>query len=331
MDFIVQPELKEEFLEDMPTNTAKSYRSTLKLADKYEESINKSIYDMSLDELFDLISLQYNNSSLEAILKDKSILSEYISFCINKGFVRHMENRLNMLSKKDLKEVVNKQALEFKYISYEELKEYQSKLGNNQDKLLLEAPYNGIRGRTQIEATAEEIINLTVNPNSEQVKNNILTLTKNNGLQRDIKVKSETMKLIIDTLYDDVYYENNNKQTNNQRLSKIREIKINKFKNYVFRVPGKTKYKFFDPNFINQRMGRIQIWVGNDYLTITSLYYSGMINMVYRDYLKEKGYVTYQDVEKVCGHFDYPTEYIYKLKEKILEYLKVEVIANDPS
>jgi hypothetical protein len=85
----------------------------------------------------------------------------------------------------------------------------------------------------------------------------------------------------------------------------------------VFRVPGKDKFQYFEPNLINSRMHRIQLWLKVPYLNVTNLYYSGMVNMAKE--MLENGETI--DYDTICEQFDYKDEYVYKLKSIIELYL----------
>src|SRR5690606_29899631 len=143
-EFKVDAEVKREFLGNKPTATARSNGFILKLADEYEEIASKRIYNMTYAELKDLIAVQFKNY------------------------------RLAMFTRKEAREFVSKQAIEYRYISREDLRKYQNILINEQDVAILEVVYNGIRGRTEEGATLEELINLQIDEKSSNFKNNVL-------------------------------------------------------------------------------------------------------------------------------------------------------------
>lgn len=304
MDYIfkVDNDLKQEYLNAKPTKTAEAEFFVLRSADDYENIIEKQIYNMSYIELKELLIMQYKNTSDKVVVKNVSILKTYIDFCVNKNVVLHGENRLATFTVKDAKEFVNKQALLGKYISKEQLRKYQDLLYNDQDKLLLELPFIGARGRTTEDGTLEEIINLRMSDVDEE--NKMITLTQNNGKQRLLEVGTHTIELIKQAYEQEVYVENNGEETNNPRISRPREMIINKVEDYVFRVPSKNKFNKFSPNILNSRMRKIQKYLDNAYLTITSIYFSGQINMAFEIY-KEKGEITKTDYIIICERFNY--------------------------
>lgn len=276
---------------------------------------------MNYSELYEMIAMQFKNSSIKTITKNISILKNYVDFCISKKIVAHGENRFAAFSASEAEEFVNKQALLNKFITREKLKEYQNILYNDQDKLFIGLPYVGVRGRTVKDGTYEEIINLSITDLDEEKK--MLTLNQNNGKHRRLKVDSDIIGLIQDAFNQELYVENNGEMTANVRLSKPRETIINRVENFVFRVPGKNKTQKFTPALLNSRMTRIQRYLDNPYLTLTSLYMSGMIQIAI-DIYKESGDVTKEDFIDICDGFNYgsgqPDKYWFNLKSLFEQY-----------
>ena len=300
MDFKVDNEIKNEYLNTKPTPTAEADAFILKSADEYEKLIGKPIYNMSYAELREMIAMQFRNSSEGVIRKNVSILKKYIDYCIDKNIVTHGENRLAIFTAKDAREYVNRQALLGKYTNREMLREYQNICYNEQDKLLLELAFIGVGGRAQ-----EEIINLTIDDVDE--KNKMLTLSTDDGKHRRLSVDLSTIGLIQSTYNQESYMENNGEITENTRIPNPRESQINKVERYVFRVPGKNKFEKFSVNLLGSRMNRFKQWFDNPYLTYTSLRDSGMVQMAI-DVYEEKGEVTKEDYMNICDRFNYGTD-----------------------
>lgn len=316
-------EIKQEYLNTKPTATAEANIFVLRSADEYEDMVNKSIYNMDYSDLREMLIMQFRNSSVKTVLKNVSILKKYIDFCIDKKIVEHGENKLTTFTIKEAKKLVHKQALLSKYINRKRLKKYQNILYNEQDQLLIELLFIGVRGRTVENGTLEEVINLTM-PSREDEENNILTLIQNNGQHRQIKIETSTIALIRNVYEQDIYVENNGEETNNLRLGfQPRKIKINKVENYVLRVPGKNKYEKFTPNLLNSRMKRIQKYLDNYYISFTSLYQSGMIQMA-MDRYEKNGEITKDDYIDICIRFNYgsgdPEKYWFNVKSLFKQY-----------
>lgn len=320
MEFVfnVDNDIKQEYLNERPIETAEAEVFVLRVVDEYEILKNKPIYVLTYGELYEMFLMQFKNSSKESVKKNKSILVNYIDFCIGKNIVIHQENRLRFL---DVSELVSPHVLLNRYITKKKVREYQNVLYNEQDKLLLGLLHTGIKGRPTEDGTLEEIINLTIDDVEEET--NMLTLTQNNGECRRLKVDSSLIELIKDTYNQKIYIENNGEETNNLRLSKPREFQINQVENYVFRIPGKNKFEKFNVPLLNSRMQKIQTWVGDPYLTYTNLFKSGMIEMA-MDRYKEKGKIDKKDFIDICERYNYgsgdPEKYWHVVKGWFEQY-----------
>ena len=127
------------------------------------------------------------------------------------------------------------------------------------------------------------------------------------GKKRLLAVDLSTIGLIKQAYEQETYVENNGGKTNNIRISEPRKMQINKVGNYVFRVPGQSKYEKFTVNLLGSRMNRYKQWFDNPYLTYTSLRDSGIIQTT-MDVYEKKGEVTKEDYMDICDRFNYGTE-----------------------
>lgn len=321
--FQVDKEVKIDFLHSKPTPTANSNGFVLKKVDDYEACNEKKVYELSISELREMLLMQYGNKSLGTISKNASIIRKYIDKCIEVGLVPHMENRMDALTRNELETLVSQQALDFKYVSPDDLRNNLDELFNPQDRGLIYAIYLGIKGRPTKDGTLEELINLQIDEKSIDYKNNILKLEKNNGNVRFIQISEYDMDILIEAKNSEEYVSNNGIENPRQRGG-FRTIIINKVGNYVFRNTGESKFELMNPVLINSRMQRIQTYVGNPYLTVNSLYMSGMINMAL-EIKKKNGELTSEDYRNICERFDYgsgdPTKYVQVLKDTVSQYL----------
>ena len=333
-EFKVDNNIKQEYLNAKPTGTADSDAFVLRDFDNYEENMGKPVYNLSIPELNEMFAT-LKNSSKRGAGKNKSILVSYIDFCVGKKIVSHMENRAKYINASDF---VHRQALLNKYIPIEKLRDYSNLMFNEQDQLLLWLIYIGVRGRTTEGATMEEVINL-------QIKDvigdkNRLILRQNDGKNRILDdVPDFIIDLIKETYEQEYYTENNGEITNNPRIPNPRKSIINKtgeFSGHVFRIPGQKKFDKFTPSLLNSRMRKIQIATDNKYLTYSSLFFSGMIQMAF-DIYKEKGEVTDRNFDDICIRFNYgipeslkesmddkkSSNYWYVLKDLFNQYLEL--------
>jgi site-specific recombinase XerD len=318
--FEYEEDVKNEYLETLPTATANSNIFVLRPVSEFENAMQKSVYNFSYEETYELLAAKFRNTSLGSIAKNVSIIRKYVDFCLSKGLVSHNENRFDIFDRDMMEEFLSEGVMQYKYITRDELEVYKSRLENEQDKCMLELFYCGVRGRTQKGATLEELINLKIDPYSVAVKNNVLELVKNNGESRLITVSTETMALVLEAYHQEYYITNNGDDS-----SRVLELMINKFDNYVFRVPGKTRFQQFSSQTVNGRMLKIQRWCGNNFLTVFNLYMSGMIDKAVAIH-KEFGSVSNEDYLRICGEHGYggtdPERYMWKLKATVETVLK---------
>jgi hypothetical protein len=327
IQFKVDNEIKQEYLNLKPTKTARSDMFVLRDFDGYEEKVGKSVYNLTIPELNEMFA-SLRNSSKRGASKNKSILVNYIDFCVTKKIVPHMENRAKYI---DIENFVARQALLNKFVTREQMKNYQNRLYNAQDQLLIWLLYIGVRGRTVKEGTLEEVINLTID--DVFPFENRLILRQNDGKNRVLEnVDDFIFDLIQETFEQEFYTENNGEMTNNPRIPEPRRSKINntgEFARHVFRTPGKDKYEKFNLSLLNSRMRRIQKYVGNNYLTYSSLYFSGMLQMA-KDIFIEKGELDKEDYIDICDRFNYggndPVQYWFVLKDLFEQYRQEGVI-----
>jgi len=328
--FEVDPEIKEEFLEKQEFNSTKGYyRYILKLADDFEVKLGKPIYNFNTEERDELLIVQYKNKNTFAFQSVLSPLKTYIDFCISpKNLVKHNENRFAIILTSNYKEYINVQAKENSYIPLSECRELQSKLKNYQDRLILELPNLGVRGRTEKGNTLEELVNLKEEDIKWEKKR--IYLTKNNvGEKRWIKVDDYTLDLIKKVIDQDFYVANNGLKTkpNDDGIYETTDRgRIINPSEYVFRTPGKNKHGKVDYQFFASRIQRIQKWLKNPYISISNLYFSAIIEYA-KGEKKKKGELTKEDYIRINERFEFGEngeKYLFKTKELIATYLNDE-------
>jgi len=327
--FEVDPEVKEEFLEKQMKSTRSYYRYILQLADDFEVKLGKPIYNFNTEERDELLIVQYKNKNTFAFQSVLSPLKTYVDFCISpKNLVKHNENRFAIILTSNYKEYINAQAKENSYISLSESREFQSQLRNYQDRLILELLSLGVRGRTEKGNTLEELVNLKEEDIKWEKKR--IYLTKNNvGEKRWIKVDDYTLDLIKKVIDQDFYVANNGLKTkpNDDGIYETtdRGRIINKTE-YVFRIPGKNKHSKVDYQFFASRIQRFQKWLENQYISVSNLYFSAIIEFA-KNLKAEKGNLTKDDYIKINERFEFGADgekYLFKVKQLIGTYLDAE-------
>jgi hypothetical protein len=94
---------------------------------------------------------------------------------------------------------------------------------------------------------------------------------------------------------------------------------------YIFRVPGSNKYSKFTASLFVNRITHMQKWLNKPYLTISNLFFSGMIEYA-KELKKKKGdKLEKKDYEFINKHFRYGDgQYWHKTKTMIEYYLTKE-------
>jgi hypothetical protein len=223
-----------------------------------------------------------------------------------------------------------------KYLSNDEIKEAISKLANNCDKLMIKLIYQSVRGRTEKDNTNEELINLRVKDAEQSYETNKLRVWNNDADYRYIDIDDETVDLLKITISDDFYIINNGSIYSSKRPDKVlgkgigdKCFTLNNT-GYVFRTGGKNKEGKVKTNFFNARIRSVKDWAGNPFITITNLYFSGMIDYAIK-LRDEKGQeLDNKDYMKIIDKFNYGKPQIKnRIEDWTVAIAKVKSMVND--
>jgi integrase len=258
-----------------------------------------------------------------------SYIIGYVDFCIRRNLVKHRENRFKILNKDDKYKFVSPHAEQNKYLSKEERRTCQAKLVNACDKLIIELIPLGVRGRTQIGNTNEELRNLRNEDVNFDEKE--LTLLNNDGETRIIRnLDDYTLDLLRETINQKWYITNNgtSKNSDNESLKRVVNYTDYVFRNAGSNKGGKVKYQYFGTR-INKI---IKEYCKNPYITITNLYFSGMIDYAKELLLQKNGEpLDFSDYEKIRDKFDYGQPIIQENGEKLWTNVlcKIKIMVED--
>jgi len=324
--FEVDSEVKKEFLEKQLKSTRSFYAYVLKRADEFEEQIGKKIYDFNIEDRDEMLTVQFKNKNKWTFQSALSPLKTYVDFCISKSLVRHNENRFTTILPADYDDYVNDQAKESSYIPISESREFQKRLANDQDKLIIELSSLGVRGRTEKGNTLEEFVNLKEKDINWRTKE--LHLTKNNGEQRYIEVDDYTLDLLKRVLNQTFYVSNNGFKSKKNDLGVYERTERGRGINpteYVFRVPGKTKFGKVNYQFFTSRIQRMQTWLEAPYLTSSNLYFSAILDHAKKKIDEkiakgEKGELTREDYIRINERFEFGEngeKYVFKTRDLV--------------
>jgi hypothetical protein len=276
--------LKEKFLDESNFNeaTKKHYTHIFQKLKYYEELFDKDLTLFSPNECDELLK-SYNRSSLQSVLVLISCFRKYLDFC-NKDSFNYFAT---LDGEENAKKFVNKDRLNQKYFTREEVLEFENLLINPQDAVLLELFYWGL--------TKKEILNLKL----DQVYENAIELGN-----RFVPINPESYDLIIRALDQDEYTVSNGFYS---PFKKSPVMKINKTM-YVVRPFGSTKYRL-NMSALNTRLQKIKVYLGNPNVTSNSLRFSGMMN-----YLKSIEKPKSNDYQQILEHYGQTFKNWYSLK-----------------
>lgn len=273
--FEVDSNNKEDFLQTLNPNTAKTVKGALLKVDKFEKLVGKSIYDFNLSEVNELIENEFSFKSVASIRSSVSYVKKYINYCIEHNLTTL--NPFEIIT--DYSQYVDKSAMENKYLMYAEVKMIEEKLVNFNDRCMLELLFNGLK--------PDELIRLKETDIDFEEKSIIATDKKDN-VRKILGCSDRCFELLKLTISQKVYYLNNGTAQSRKDPNKILKnglgVRTLRFPEsvYIFKTAGSKKENTpMEQKGLQARMRVIREWVNNPYLTVTNLYFSGILHEAY--------------------------------------------------
>lgn len=302
-------EFKKRFLEQYPEETAKFYASVLAKAYTYEKFLEKDMAAFNVDEIKSWL-LSLDATTLASLTTSVSVARQYTNFAIKERFVDKLINDYDMFDRKTLRQYVSKIAEKKRYISKEEFDKFVDSIYNASDAVIFQLLWEGVKGEN-----TEEIRNLR--PEDVDAENRILTLRRDDGTTRQVKVSDKLIQLIFDAYNEEKYYNNNGMST--QPKCTFTYLPNT---GYVVRPAGRNKTGRIDDQIIQRRVRLLARALGNPFLTITNIWLSGMIEYA-KQYMKEKGLtsLSMNDYKEICKRYGQNEDLWYSVKTNIDPYL----------
>lgn len=300
--------LKQRFVnqERYQATTINYMENVLKKAIPTEEQCGKDISQFNQEE-YNYFLLSLEAKSLASLTVQNSVISKYIEFAIQEGFVPSRINIAELFNRETLRRYVSNIALEKKFITPQELDEIIKECANASDACLFSLMFEGVKGEKFC-----ELINMMgsdVNFETAEIK----LRDVNDNISRTIKVTQRTLELIQDTLDEQVYVPKNGEQTTTKR-----SVCYVATTPYVFRPAGKNKINKASSQLIMRRLKDMANYYGNPFLTATNIWMSGLITYtkVYKD--KEgKTELTMYDYQEICKAYGHNPSNWYNIKTNI--------------
>lgn len=308
--FLVDSSNKEDFLLTINPNTAKTVKGVLLKVDKFENAINKSVYNFNLAEVDELIENEFVHKSIASIRSSISYIKKYINYCI--------EHNLTVLNPfeiiVDYSQYVDKNAMENKYLTYDEVQDIENKIVNFNDKCMLELLFNGLKPEELVELKEMDI---------DFDERSILAIDKNGNHRKIFGCSDRCFELLKYTINQQTYLLNNgcsySRKDPNKQYKNGLGVRELAFPNsiYIFKTAGSKKDDTpMETKGLQARVRVIREWVGNQYLTVTNLYFSGILHEAYnimkQNDVKELDRYT---VARIADKFNYCQAYIPDSKD----------------
>jgi integrase len=296
---------KEDFLNTLNPNTAKTVKGVLLKVDKFEKLLRKSIYDFNLSEVNELIENEFSYKSVASVRTGISYIKKYINYCIEHNLTTL--NPFEIIT--DYSQYVNKNAMENKYLTYQEVRDIEEKLVNFNDRCMLELLFNGLK--------PDELINLKETDVDFKEKSIIATDKKDN-VRKIFGCSERCFELLKLTISQQAYYLNNgtaqSRKDPNKILTNGLGVRTLRFPEsvYVFKTAGSKKIDTpMEQKGLQARVRVIREWVGNPYITVTNLYHSGILHEAYSMMKDKKAKeLDRYEVAQIAGKFNYCEPYV---------------------
>lgn len=311
-------ELKQRFMATYDESTQKSLMYVFQKSAQLEYSLGKDIYEFNRDEIDDLFRL-FDSTSKQSVASRFSIIGKYVDFAIEQGFLKTGINLIKNLSGEEYYEkFVSKVAERRKILSKEQFEDLINYCNNDQDRAIFALLYEGARGRQEKENSLEELINLKLSDCNFKI--NEITLIRNNGETRILKVLEETMKTLKSADAQEKYLRKNGEMSDWMKNKKSDKMYLHQNK-HILKPTMKSPFGLITSGTIAQRIASIKELYGNPFISVNNIATSGMVE--YGKQIKEqKGReLEKSDYQEICRRFGQNEVYWHKVKARIKNYI----------
>jgi integrase len=311
-------DFKNRFISQYDETTQVSLSYIFRRAAELEYSLGKDIYDFNREEL-DSLFFVFDSKSKDSVASRISIISKYIDFAIEQGFLKTGINLTkNFVGQEYYEKFVSKVAERKKYLSKEQFEDLLEFCVNDQDRAIFVLLYEGARGRQEEENSLEELINLKLSDCN--LETNEVTLTRNNGETRTIVVSNETMEILKFADAQEKYLKSNGEVSDWMKAKKNDKMMLHQ-NGHILKPTGITDFGLISEQSIKQRITGIRKRYGNPFITISSIWYSGMVEYGKKIKQRTGEELTGDDYKEICVRFGHDPVYYSKIKQRIGKYI----------
>lgn len=270
--------------------TQVTIRSLFAKATLTEETLNKDLYNFSIDDLTDVfknISPKTNSIAMSA----GRFIKQYITWAIRQGYRDNNDNPLNGADKKWFTKFVDRK-LKIHY-SYDEFLELIDEAQSYQDKILLFLLWEGISGEGFSQLRNLKYSDINYDNNTIYIKER----------EYHVQVDPECIKFLQKSNDEKTYIQYNMKTKEFSEKELIQS-------EYVLRNVRSPRVQIAQSvgiNVIYNRLHGMREYLGDlEYLTPQSLRQSGMLKMAY-DLSLNKNNLGYEELSQIGEKYEYST------------------------
>ena len=254
----INNKFKQKYIREMSTISENFTRNIFNKSDDLERYYNKDVCNFTLSEIKNLL-LTLNSTSTEYLRVVTSVLRKYTEFMMINNMSIDNLNHYDLVDTNVLMSCVNKQVVENKYISREQLLSYINNLPNPSDSWCLLGIYEGIKG--------DSFINITLSKGIFDYDNETIKLYDGSVF----KPSRELFNIAVDS-YETYEYEGlRNLGSNNMRLMGDEIFKVRD--NVMFDYDDKKK----SYNRLLARIRLIKNYLDVSVISIPRIQISGMV------------------------------------------------------
>ena len=301
-------ELKNDFLNEKYPNesTRMTNASILRSVGRFELEKNKDLSKFSYEELKELL-IGMNKKSIDSLEVSYTIIMLYLDWCLDKNY--SSMNVLKLIDKEELPKYINQVAKKNSYFTRERLfSDVIDKLYNYVDKAMVAILFEGGRGRSLSDHTFEELRNLKDTDINPEI--NLITVTRDNGEERDIKVSQKTMDILVSATKEMEYHKLNGEGKGRFAIRPLKQTP------YILRT---LDVEFSDGDKITSscivtRFTKFREYTGIKFLNPTLVFQSGLLERC-EEKEKEKGELQNEDFRQIYLNVNLDPRRWFSLKE----------------
>ncbi|PQP82819.1 hypothetical protein C0Q44_15655 [Paenibacillus sp. PCH8] len=301
-DSLYNESQKERFLQRQNENTKDVYSRVLRRASAIEKRLEMDLYDFNLSEIKQVLLL-LESTKLATVKSTGSIIQNYIRWAIEQDLRKDNINPLDAVSGNDFYSqfVDDSKATLF---SEEDIENIVSGCLNFQDKVIVQALFEGIMGRGNSELLNMKMEHVSETDEIDKYNITLYNDTRNGRESREITISSYLYNILRIANKEDKYIKNNGNLIPSTKVTHNNLID----NDYIIRsaVNSGIKQSVDDPAsiyLVTMRVAKISEWHNLPLLTPTNIRNSGMLKMA-RDLYIKYGKLEREEYYTICEHYN---------------------------